>query len=413
MMSKARVLGMNEMTNVTDQYAHERLKLSPFHPRQEALNLRNAWSAWNGYKFADYYYDAEYEYFCVRNQCGTYDISPMQKYVITGADAEAMLNRMVVRNIAKMKVNRVTYVAWCTDEGRMIDDGTIFKLAADKFMLTSGSPNYAWLKKSCYGYNDVAVEDVTDTLPALSFQGPTACEVLKRMGLNGIETLKPFGIMHFTFGGQDDGLMVSRTGFTGDLGYELWIKPDLALELWDALYAAGADYGIQPYGEAATNMTRLEAGFIMPYMEFNEALKTVHFQHDQTPFELDLGWLVDFKKPHFSGRSALLAESKKGPQYLLCKLDIEGNKPAEEAVLYSDKGCKHEIGYVTSAMWSPVVKANIALAMIEPKYLDGDIWVEIYYKKELRQYSKVAKATRQSKPFWAPARARATPPLPY
>ena len=137
------------------------------------------------------------------------------------------------------------------------------------------------------------------------------------MGLDGIDTAKPFDIMHFPF--QDGSLMVSRTGFTGDLGYELWIDPTLALELWDSLYAAGENYGIQPFGEAATNMARLEAAFIMPGMEFNEALKTVHFEHDQTPFELSLGWLVDFKKPHFSGRKALLKEKERGPRYTLTK----------------------------------------------------------------------------------------------
>ena len=128
--------------------------------------------------------------------------------------------------------------------------------------------------------------------------------------------------------------------------------------MWDELYAAGADYGIQPFGEEATNMARLEAGFIMPGMEFNEALKTVHFEHDQTPFELNLGWLVDFNKPHFNGRSALLKEKERGPKYTLTRLDIEGNKPAEQSYLYSNKRCTREIGYVTSAMWSPAVKGQ-------------------------------------------------------
>lgn len=399
----------NTETQANDPYAGERLKESHFHPRQAALNIREAWSAWNGYKFADYYYDAEYEYFCVRNSCATYDICPMQKYYITGKDAEVMLNRMVTRNISNMKLNRVSYLCWCTDEGRMIDDGTIFKLGPEKFMLTCGAPSLAWLRKSCFGFADVSVEDMSDEIAALAFQGPSTCEVLKRMGLDGVEELKPFGIGHYPFG--DGGtLMVSRTGFTGDLGYELWIEPKLALDMWDALYAAGEHYGIQPYGETATNMARLEAGFIMPFMEFNEALKTMHFQHDQTPFELSLGWLVDFKKPHFNGRLALLKDKTDGPEYTLVKLDIEGNKPAEESHLYSNEGCTKEIGYVTSAMWSPVVKANIALAMIKTKYLEGEIWAEIYYNRELRHNSKVAKCTLQDKPFWTPPRARATPP---
>jgi aminomethyltransferase len=394
--------------NTSDPYAGERLRLSPFYPRQQALNIRDAWSSWNGYKFAEYYYDAEYEYFCVRNMCATYDICPMQKYEIRGGDAETMLNRMVTRDVRKIGVNRVAYCLWCTDEGRMIDDGTIFRLAEDRFMLTCGSPCTAWLAKSAFGFRDVSVTDITDDLAALSLQGPTSCAVLKAMNLDGIETAKPFNIMHFPFHGQD--LMVSRTGFTGDLGYELWVPPGVALQLWDALYAAGANYGIQPYGEAATNMARLEAGFIMPAMEFNEALKTVRFEHDQTPFELNLGWLVDFDKPHFSGRDALLKEKERGPRYTLTKLDIEGNKPAEGSHIYGNKRCTREVGYVTSAMWSPAVKANIALAMIRTEHLDGELWAEIYYEKELRQYSRVARCTRKKKPFWTPARARATPP---
>jgi len=392
----------------TDLYAGERLKLSPFYPRAEALNIRNAWASWNGYKFAEYYYDAEYEYFCVRNSCATYDICPMQKYKIIGRDAEAMLNRMVTRDVEKIKLNRVAYCVWCTDDGRMIDDGTIFRLAHDEFMLTCGSPCTAWLEKSAFGFDDVSVTDVTDDIAALSLQGPTSCAVLKNMGLLGIDTAKPFDIMRFPFLGNT--LLVSRTGFTGDLGYELWIQHEHGLALWDELYAAGENYGIQPFGEAATNMARLEAAFIMPAMEFNEALRTIHFEHDQTPFELNLGWLVDFNKSHFSGRRALLKEKQRGPKYTLTKLDIEGNRPAQGSYIYKNKRCTGEIGYVTSAMWSPAVKANIALAMIKTEYLQGDLWAEIYYEKELRQYSRVARCKIKDKPFWTPARARATPP---
>lgn len=402
---------MTSNMDTSDPYAGERLKLSPFHPRQKVLNIRDAWSSWNGYKFADCYYDADYEYFCVRNSCGTYDICPMQKYEITGRDAETMLNRMVTRDVRKIGLDRVGYCVWCTDEGRMIDDGTIFRLESDRFMLVCGSPCIAWLRKSAFGFDDVSITDVSEALAALSVQGPTSCTVLKRMGLEGIDTAKPFDIKRFPFHGES--LMVSRTGFTGDLGYELWIKPELALQMWDELYAAGEDYGIQPYGEAATNMARLEAAFIMPAMDFNEALRTVHFQHDQTPFELQLGWLVDFDKPHFSGRRALLQEKQRGPKWTLTRLDIEGNWPAADAIMYNDRRCRREIGYVTSAMWSPAVKANIALAMIESEYLKGELWAEIYRAKELRQYRRVSRCTIRTEPFWPTTRARATPPADY
>ena len=397
------------MTSTMSDYdiSSERPKPSHFQERQDELNIRNAWSSWNGYKFAEYFYDVEYEYFCVRNTCGTYDICPMQKYFISGSDAESMLNRMVTRDVTKMRTNRASYVVWCNDEGRLIDDGTIFKLADDQFILNCGSPCTAWLDKSAFGFHNTTIVDKTDEIAAMALQGPTSCAVLKRMGLTNIENAKPFSINYFDFHGAR--LMVSRTGFTGDLGYELWIDHELAIQLWDAVYEAGRDLGIHPYGDQATNMLRLEAGFIMPGYEFNEALKTVHFEHDQTPFELNLGWLVDFKKPHFNGRRALWAEQQRGPTYTLTKLDIEGNKPAEGSFVYSSKRCTDEIGYVTSGMWSPAAKANIALAMIETEYLDGEIWSEIYYEKELRQYSKVAKCCIKQEPFWAPARARATP----
>ena len=406
---------MSKLNTITvDPFEGERPKETHFHARMAVLNIRENWAAWNGYKLANYFYDAEYEYFCVRNGCGTYDICGMQKYFVAGKDAEAMLNRMVTRDISKMNVDRVTYLVWCTDEGRLIDDGTVFKLGHERFMLTCGSPSLAWLEKSCYGFKDVSIVDMSEQIAALAFQGPTSCEVLKRMGLEDIHTLKPFGIMHFPFAGSEDKpLMVSRTGFTGDLGYELWIKPELALEMWDSLYAAGEDYNIQPFGEAALNMVRMEAGFIMPLMEFNETLKTVHFRHDHTPFQLSLDWLVDFKKPHFNGRAALLKEKHDGVEYTLVKLDIEGNKPAEECNVYNDQDCENEIGYVTSAMWSPAVKANIALAMVKTKYLKGEIWAEVYYNKELRPYKKVARCTIKEKPFWNHPRSRATPPLPY
>ena len=392
-------------------FSSEQPKPSHFQPRLDALNVKNAWSVWNGYKFADYYYEAEFEYFCVRNTCATYDICPMQKYFISGPDAEKMLNRMVTRDVTKMRENRVSYVLWCNDEGRLIDDGTIFRLGSDQFMLTCGSPCTAWLSKARIGFPNLTIDDRSDSLAALSIQGPTSCAVLKKMGLGGIEEAKPFTIRHFDF--QGGSLMVSRTGFSGDLGYELWIDPELALELWDALYDAGSDYGIHPFGEQATNMARMEAGFIMPGCEFNEALKTVHFQHDQTPFELNLAWMVDFKKPHFNGRAALLQESIRGPRYTLVKLDIEGNKPAEGSFIYNSRSCTRDIGYVTSAMWSPAVKANIALAMIETPFLKSELWAEINYEKELRHYHKVARCEVKDAPFWAPKRAKATPPLDF
>lgn len=380
---------------------------SPFHSRQKEHNQLREWSRWSDYLSVPAYWDESMEYFSGRNACGVFDITPMVKHRITGPDALPYLNRLMTRDVSKIKPGRVGYSVWCNDNGQVIDDGTIFHLKEGDYRICSQEHQLDWFLTNTVGF-DVSVVEETHDVAGLAVQGPTSCAVLKQMGLAGIENLTPFGLTYFDFEGAE--MLVSRTGFTGDLGYELWIRADLGLQMWDELYAAGEDYGIQPFGEAATNMARLEAAFIMPAMEFNEALRTVHFEHDQTPFELNLGWLVDFRKPHFSGRRALLEEKQRGPKYTLTKLDIEGNKPAEGSYIYANKRCTREIGYVTSAMWSPAVKANIALAMIKTEFLRDELWAEIYYEKELRQYSRVARCTRKDKPFWTPARAKATPP---
>ncbi len=233
----------------------------------------------------------------------------------------------------------------------------------------------------------------------------------KSHGFTGIENAKPFEIMEFSY--LDTTIMISRTGFTGDLGYELWIKPDKAIAMWDHLFDTGQVYGIQPLGDESLDLARLEAGFIAPDVDFHSALHTARLGHDHSPLELGLGWILNFKKPHFTGRAALLAEKESGEHRRLVKLDIAGNKPAQSSILYRDEALTKPIGYVTSAMWSPVVKANIAYGLVEGKHFKGPIYAEIYYQKELRWYQKVAKCKRVTKPFWAPARAKLTPPLDY
>lgn len=381
---------------------------SPFHVRTQALNTNQQWTNWNGYASARSYRDAHIEYFATRNTCAVYDVSPMRKYRFSGADAEDMLNRMVTRDVKKQQVDSVAYNVWCTDSGRVIDDGTLFRLGARDFMLCCAEPCLDWFFLSAVGFDKVEIRDISEELASLSLQGPTSCALLKAMGLAGIEDCKPFQIMRFPFGeGQ---LMVSRTGYTGDLGYELWVEPVDALKLWDALFSTGQLYGIQPLGDDSLDMARLEAGFIAPDVDFHGALYTVNRRHDHSPFELGLSWIVNFKKGHFTGRSALLQQRESGNHRHLLRLDIEGNKPAGHSILYTGRNCAKEIGYVTSAMWSPVVKANIAYGLVEARYADGPIWAEIYYQKELRWVRKVARCTVVDKPFWAPERARATPP---
>lgn len=379
---------------------------TPFHPRTSALNVLNLWHRWRDYTTADAYFDVGLEYNALRNACAVFDLSPMTKHRITGPDALAFMNRLVTRDVAKIKPGRVGYAVWCNDAGQVIDDGTIFHLAGNVFRLCSQERQLDWLLASALGF-DVSIVEESDDVAALAFQGPTSCAVLKHMGLTGIETLKPFALGAFPFAGGE--LMVSRTGFTGDLGYELWIDPARALQLWDRLFAAGANYGIRPMGTLALEMSRIEAGFIAALVDFLPADRAVRTDRTRSPFELDLARMVDFAKPNFTGRRALLEEQRKGSRYRLVKLDIEGNKPAKDAFIYDNR--HNVVGTVTSAMWSPAAKASIALASLEaPWGKPGDeLYAEIYYQKELK-WSRITERCRVVEgPFYDPPRRRQTP----
>lgn len=389
-----------------------RLK-TPFYPRLEKLDSVNQWHEWKGYSSADSLYCEDMEYFAIRNSTAVFDLTPMTKYQITGPDALDYLNRLVTRDMAKIKPGRVAYVVWCDDQGQVIDDGTIFHLREGEYRLCSQQRHFAWLQAAMAGF-DVTVAHETEEIAALAVQGPTSFSVLKNMGLEGLEQLRPFGLMHFDFHGVE--LMVSRTGFTADLGYELWLDPDKALQLWDALFEAGKLHGIRAIGTHALEMSRIEAGFLVPYAEFLPADETIRSGRSRSPLELGLGWLVDFKKPNFNGRRALAEEMRNGSTWRLVKLDIEGNKAAHNSYIYAkEKGNKREIGFVTSAVWSPVCKQNIALGTVQmPHGKPGDtVWVEIYYQREMHWNRQMAKASIVDQPFWFPARRSATPPGAY
>jgi aminomethyltransferase len=222
--------------------------------------------------------------------------------------------------------------------------------------------------------------------------------------------LRPFDVGHFSLGSSP--LTVSRTGFTGDLGYELWMDPSAAEDVWDALMVAGRSRGIRAIGSQALNIARLEAGFLSPHLDFVSAEQTVRTGRDRSPIELGLSWLLDFDKGHFNGRRALLAERTRGPRRRLAALDIAGNKPAHNALLYTEADGKREIGSVTSAAWSPTCKRNIALAMVDAPYFKTGtgLWAEIYLNRELVWERRMSRAVVVQRPFFAPERRRATPP---
>ena len=390
------------------QVEQGRLK-SPFYPRQAELDRLFRWHDWKGYASADGFYMTDLEYFSVRNSAGVFDLSPMTKYRVTGPDALAFLNRLVTRDMARIKPGRVAYAVWCDDEGQVIDDGTIFHLKDGDYRICSQERHMAWFQAAAIGM-DVQIVDETEDVCGLAVQGPTSFSILEAMGLVGIGDLRPFGLTHFEFQGAE--LMVSRTGFTGDLGYEVWIAPDKALALWDALFEAGRLFGITAMGTEALEHARIEAGFIQAFVDFLPAHVTVRAGRSRSPFELGLDWLVDFKKPNFNGRRALAEEKRKGSTWRLVKLDIEGNKEAHSAYIYPSKRGGKECGFITSAMWSPVCKQNIALGTVRtPHGKVGDkLWVEIYYQREMHWSRVMAEATVVDKPFWDPPRKRATPP---
>jgi len=393
---------------MTEPHFKQPLQRTPFHERARALAQVDSFIPWAGYTTVDVFTTMEQEYFAIRNATTLYDLTPMVKYRVAGPDALAYLNRLVTRDVAKLKPDRVAYCVWCDDAGQLIDDGTVFRLGADEYRVCTAERQLDWLLDSAIGF-DVEVAEVTEQIAALAVQGPTSCAVLKALGLQGVEQLKPFEIGYFSLG--EDGLTVSRTGFTGDLGYELWMEPEAAETVWDALMAAGASRGIRAIGSQALNVARIEAGFIMPNVDFVSAEHTIRTGRDRSPLELGLGWLVDFNKGHFTGRRALLEEKARGPRRQLVGLDIEGNKPAHNALLYTDQSGKREIGSVTSAVWSPTCKRNIALAMVDaPHFRVGStVWADIYLNRELVWERRMSRARVVERPFFAPERRRATP----
>ena len=398
---------------MTIQEVHQGRLRTPFYSRLAALDTVNTWHEWKGYSSADELYCAETEYFAIRNATAVFDLTPMTKYHITGPDALPYIDRLVTRDMTKVKPGRVAYAVWCDDQGQVIDDGTIFHLRDGEYRLCSQERHFAWLNAAAIGF-DVTITEETADVAALAVQGPTSFSVLSRMGIEGLAGLKPFGLTHVDFEGVE--LMVSRTGFTGDLGYELWIAPEKAEALWDKLFAAGEVTGIRAIGTHALELARIEAGFIAAYQEFLPADETVRTGRTRSPLELGLDWLVDFKKANFNGRRALAEEKRRGSTWRLIKLDIEGNKAAHHSYVYAkEKGNKKEIGFITSAVWSPICKQNIALGTVKtPHGKAGDnVWVEIYYQREMHWSRVMAKATVVDKPFWFPPRRGATPPGPY
>lgn len=393
---------------IEHEHFRQALQRTPFHDRIEALSTTEIWTGWNCYKVPRVVDKLSAEYFAVRSGCAVMDLTPMEKYRIMGRGARAFLDRLVTRDIAPLRSGRVTYVVWCNDDGKVIDDGTLFQLAEDDYRLCSQHHQLDWLLLSATGF-DVQIRTETHDVAALAVQGPTSYSVLNSAGIEGLDSLKPFGVVDLHCG--KIAVTVSRTGYTGDLGYEVWVEPADALQLWDAIFGVQGRYDVVAMGLDALEMVRIEAGFIMPGFDFNTAESTVRDGYDRSPYEVGLGWVVNLDKGHFTGRKALLAEKARPMRRQLTKITVDGNKPVGEAFIYDRKNGK-QIGEIKCTIWSPILKANIALADID--YINGKLpsklWARFDYQRELKWRSAWAECHAQSKPFYSPEHRSITPP---
>ena len=306
------------------------LLTTPLHPRTSAANLLNQWGSWAGYTTPTGYGDEAMEYTAIRNAATLYDLCPMLKYRITGPDAAAYLNRLTLRDAGKLAPGTVQYTAWCDDEGKVLDDGTLFRLAVEDYRLCCQERHLPWFLDSALGF-DVKIRDETTEIAALSLQGPTSAAIVRLAGFD-ISGLKPFCMAVFEFQGLS--LLISRTGFTADLGYELWLQPEGALAPWDHLMERGRLHGLRPIGSNALDIARIEAGFIIANMDFVPAEPAIREDRTRSPFELGLDWMLDWDKGGFCGRRALMAErDQQSARWALVALDIDGNVSAEGALI--------------------------------------------------------------------------------
>jgi aminomethyltransferase len=402
---------MNNSMAIDHDHFRQALQHTPFTERLVTLSTAEEWMAWNTYKVPRVVDKLSTEYFAVRSGCSVMDLTPMEKYRVTGTGARAFLDRLVTRDISRLTPGQVTYVVWCNDDGKVIDDGTLFQLDEQTYRLCSQQHQLDWLLISAAGF-DVHIEVETHEVAALAVQGPTSYAVLAAAGISGLDQLKPFRIANLQCGNIP--LTVSRTGYTGDLGYELWADPEHALALWDMIFDSQGQYDIHAIGLSALEMVRIEAGFIMPGFDFNIAEATIRDGYARSPYEAGLGWIVNLDKGHFTGRKALVAEKAGPAKRRLLKLVVDGNKPVGDAFIHDAEGGR-ECGEVKCATWSPILKANLALADIE--FVNGrppsQLWARIYYQRELKWLSTWARCRIESKPFYSPAHRSVTPPAHY
>jgi len=391
-----------------------------FHERTLALCESLNYREWSGYYTVSVYeMHHEHEYNAIRNSAALIDISPLFKYRVTGKDATKFVNRVIARDINKVAIDQVIYCCWCDPEGKVIDDGTITRLAENEYRWTAADPSLRWFQQNALGLN-VKIEDITEQVAALALQGPTSGRLLNAAAEADITHLKYFRVTHGKIAGVN--VDISRTGYTGDLGFELWMPWRDAVNVWDELNSKGKAFDIHPAGMIALDIARIEAGLILIEVDYTSSKKALIDAQKFSPAEVGLGKLVDLKKENFVGRDALAREAKKGAERALVGLEINWN---EVESLYDKVGMAPQVpsmasrtavpvyrggrvvGKATSTTWSPTLKKMIALACVHCENSTVGTTLNIEITVEAVRHTVSAKVVPL--PFFNPARKTAVP----
>jgi aminomethyltransferase len=392
-----------------------------FHDRTFALCESLSYREWSGYyAVSSYEPHHEHEYNAIRNAAALIDISPLFKYRLTGPDATRLVDRVITRDMRKVTVGQVVYTPWCDERGKVIDDGTVSRLAENVYRWTAADPSLRWFTQNAAGL-DVEIEDISEQVSALALQGPTSGRLLKSIVRAAeIEKLKYFRVTSGEVAGVS--VDISRTGYTGDLGYELWIPSEEAIRVWDALMEAGAAFDIHPAGMLALDVARIEAGLLLIDVDFHGSKKALIEAQKYSPFELGLGRLVSLDKGRFVGQAALIEEQKRGPAREIVGLEVDWLGVER---LYEEAGLPPTIsliasrvpvpvyargaqtGRATSTTWSPTLKKLIALATVKRDYAKPGTQLEIEITVEANRHR--VGATVVKTPFFNPKRKTATP----
>jgi aminomethyltransferase len=393
---------------------------TPFHARTAPLVEGQTWRRWAGYVVASSYeLHHDREYHAIRSSAALFDVSPLFKYHVRGPDAVRLMDRVVTRDVAKAKVGQVLYTPWCDGAGKVLDDGTVSILSPEFLRLTSAEPNYRWLCENARGLK-VTIEDTSDGIAALALQGPNSRLILEHAAGTSLANLKFFRLTNALIRGVP--VTITRTGYTGDLGYEIWMDAEHALPVWDALIAVGAPYGITPAGILALDVARIEAGLLLLDVDYVPARKALIEQQKSSPIELGLDWTIGFDKPSFVGHDALLAERERPAEWRFVGVEVQW-EPLE--ALYTDLGLAprlpttawrtsvplyaadsdRQVGYASSGCWSPLLKRYLTLAHLESG--SADVGTELDMEITVEHRRKRARANVRPTPFFNPERKRA------